>query len=194
MLIPVFWTKYTATTHGSAVKFVTCEGCSTEYVYVLEREGSGVGTSVYLLNEDGAANHAVSAADETLQSILENDFDPVPCPVCGHYQRYMFPKLQKPKVWGPVATLVLLLVGCLDAVSALYWSVVYLQRPTDRAFGRMVVTWSILLFLCLIGLGLAMTQRIKMRNFNPNLEDQQARIALGRSRALTRAEFKNGQP
>jgi hypothetical protein len=76
--IPVFWTKYTATMQGRALKVVPCENCSTEYVYILEREASGVGTSVYMLNNKGAAGHAQSAASDTLKEILENDFDPVP--------------------------------------------------------------------------------------------------------------------
>jgi hypothetical protein len=141
--IPVFWTEYTATMHGRVLKLVPCENCATEYVYVLEREGSGVGTSVYLLNDEGAQGHAASAAGDTLQSYLENGFDPVPCPACGHYQRYMFPKLLETKsLWGPAIMLVVLLLGCLDAVSALYWSVAYLQHPNDHALGRMVLTWS----------------------------------------------------
>jgi hypothetical protein len=192
--IPVFWTKYTATMRGSVLKVVLCENCSTEYVYVLEREGSGVGTSLYRLNNEGAAGHAASAAEDTLQSVLENDFDPVPCPACGHYQRYMFPKLLETKgLWGPAVTVVVLLVGCLDTVSALSWSVAYLQHPNDHAFWRMVVTWSILLLLCLIGLGLSLVKQSRIRRFDPNLEDQQARIAKGRARAITRAEFEKAQ-
>src|SRR5262249_57077709 len=104
LMIPVvvFWTKYTATLHGQTLKLVPCENCSTEYVYVLEREGSGYGTSLYMLNDEGALGHAKSAAEDTLQSYLENDFDPVPCPTCGHYQRYMFPKMLETKsLWAP---------------------------------------------------------------------------------------------
>ena len=111
--IPVFWTQYTATRYGSVLKIVPCENCSTEYVYMMEREGSGVGTSMYMLNNEGAADHATSAADDTLKSVLENDFDPVPCPVCGHYQRYMFQKLRETKrLWGAASTLLLTLLGC----------------------------------------------------------------------------------
>jgi hypothetical protein len=192
--IPVFWTKYTATTRGSVLKFVPCENCSTEYVYVLEREGSGVGTSMYMLNNEGAASHATSAAEDTLKCVLEHDFDAVPCPVCGHYQRYMFPKLLETKsLWGPAVMLGVLLIGILDAISALYWSVAYLQRPNDHAFRRMVVTWSILLLVGLIGLGLSLVRKSKIRHFDPNVEDQQTRIVKGRSRAITRAEFEKAQ-
>jgi hypothetical protein len=194
LMILVFWTKYTATLHGQVLKFVPCENCSTEYVYVLEREGSGVGTSVYMLNDEGAQDHAKSAADETLRSYLENDFDPVPCPVCGHYQRHMFPKLyQTRSPWGPAAMLVVLAIGCLVAVGGLYWSVAYLQQPNDHVLGRMVAAWSLTVVLGLVGVGLSVVERIKARRFDPNSEDQQARIEKGRSRAVTRAEFEQAQ-
>jgi len=192
--IPVFWTQYTTSMRGRVLKIVRCENCSTEYLYVLERESSGVGTSVYMLNDEGAQAHATSAAEDTLTSVLENDFDPVPCPTCGHYQRYMFPKLLETKgLWGVAVTLVVLMSGCLDAVSALYWTVAYLRRPNDHAFGRMVVAWSILLLLCLIGLGLLLVKQYKIRHFDPNSEDLEARISKGRSRAVTRAEFEKAQ-
>jgi hypothetical protein len=192
--VVVFWTKYTATLNGRVLKLVPCENCSTEYVYVLEREGTGVGTSVYALNDEGARDNAASAAEESLREHLANDFDPVPCPVCGHYQRYMFPKLYETKsLWGPVAKFVVLALGCLDAVGALFWSVAYLQQPNDHALGRMVVAWSLLAVLCLIGVGLAAIERSKARRFDPNSEDQQARIERGRSRAVTRAEFEAAQ-
>jgi len=192
--VVVFWTKYTATLNGRVLKLVPCENCSTEYVYVLEREGTGVGTSVYALNNEGARDNAASAANESLREYLANDFDPVPCPVCGHYQRYMFPKLFETKsLWGPVAKLVALALGCLDAIGALCWSVAYLQRPNDQAWQRMVVTWSLLAVLCLIGIGLAAIERSRARRFDPNSEDQQTRIQRGRSRAMTRAEFEAAQ-
>jgi hypothetical protein len=192
--VVVFWAKYTATVNGRVVKLVPCENCATEYVYVLEREGTGVGTSVYALNDDGARDNAASAAEESLREYLANDFDPVPCPVCGHYQRYMFPKLYETKsLWSAAAKLVVLALGCLGAVSALCWSVTYLQEPNDHALARMVAAWSLLAVLCLIGIGIAAIERSKARRFDPNLEDQQARIERGRSRAVTRAEFEAAQ-
>jgi hypothetical protein len=189
--VVVFWTEYTATLHGRVLKFVPCENCSTEYVYVLEREGSGVGTSVYMLNDEGAQDHATSAADETLRSYLENDYDPVPCPVCGHYQRYMFPKLHETRSpWGPAAMLVVLAIGCLAAVGGMYWSVAYLQQPNDHALWRMVAAWLLTAVVGLVGVGLSVLNQFKARRFDPNAENQQARIEKGRSRAVTRAEFE----
>jgi hypothetical protein len=192
--IPVFWAKYTATMQGRALKVVPCENCSTEYVYILEREASGVGTSVYMLNNKGAAGHAQSAAGDTLKEVLDNDFDPVPCPACGHYQRYMFPKLPETKGMGVlVITIALLMIGAIAALSALNCSVEYLEHPSEADFRTMITAWSVLLVVCFIGLGLSILKKRKIRHFDPNVADQQARIAIGRSRAVTRAEFEKMQ-
>jgi hypothetical protein len=189
--IPVVWTKYTATVRGRVLKLVPCENCSTEYVYVLEREGEGVGTSLYLLNESGAQDHAAVSAENTLREYLENDFDPVPCPVCGHYQQHMFPKLyETPSWWLLVARLVVIAAGSLCAVGALYRTVIYLQWPGDHALGQMSTAWAVLAIHGLIGVGLGVVERSRERKFNPNAEDQQARIEKGRSRAITRADFE----
>jgi hypothetical protein len=192
--IPVFWTKYTATMQGRALKIVPCENCSTEYAYILEREASGVGTSMYMLNNEGAEGHAQSAAGDTLKEVLDNDFDPVPCPACGHYQRYMFPKLLETKRMRVlVITIALLMLGGIAAVSALKCSFDYLQRPSDADFNRMITAWLVLVVVCFIGFGLSFLNKRKIRRFDPNVADEQARIAIGRSRAVTRAEFEKMQ-
>ena len=193
MIIPLvlLWIEHTATVQGRVVKLVPCEKCSTEYVYELHREGSGVGNSIiYLLNHEGAQTHAKSAAEESLQCYLENDFDPVPCPVCGHYQKFMFPKLVETRpLWGALI-LVLSLVGCLVAVGALYWTYAYLRTPSPHALTNMVLTWSCLPIFCLIGFILARINAVQIRDFDPNREDAQARLAKGQSRAVTREEFE----
>jgi hypothetical protein len=192
--IPVVWTKYTATVRGRVLKLVPCENCSTEYVYVLEREGQGVGTSVYLLNEGGAEDHAMSAAEDTLQEYLENDFDPVPCPVCGHYQRYMFPKLYDGgSAWVLIAKLLAIVVVCLSTVGAAYWGVAYLQRPSDHALVRLAVLAALVAVFSLFAFGLSVVERSQAQRFDPNTEDQRTRIEKGRSRAVTRAEFEAQQ-
>jgi hypothetical protein len=191
----VYWTEYTATVGGRVLKLVPCENCSTEYVYVLEREGTGAGTSLYLLNDDGAREHAQEAAADTLRQVLENDFDPVPCPACGHYQRYMFPKLlEERSLWGPVARLAAAAVGIVGAVAGAYWTLAYVNRPTDAALWRMVAAWAAVVVAGLAGIGLGAARRARERRFDPNVGDPQARIAEGRRRAVTRAEFEASQP
>jgi hypothetical protein len=173
---------------------VLCENCSTEYVYLLRREATGTGTSIYNLNNDGAENNAVSTANETIRYILENDFDPVPCPACGYYQRYMFPKLVETKGnWLRPAMLLVLLFGCLSGVLAIHRTIRYLQHSTGEGLREMLVAYSMLLSLCFVGLALSITNRIRTRRFDPNREDQHTRIAIGRSRALTRTEFEKAQ-
>lgn len=132
----------------------------------------------------------MSSAEEALRDYLENDFDPVPCPVCGHYQTYMFPKLLEARsLWGLVATMVLLVVGILSAVTTAYWGVSYLQGPEDEKLWRVITCCSVFAVVVLIGAGLSTAQRARVDRFDPNTEDEQARIEKGRSRALTRAEF-----
>lgn len=194
VLIPVYWTEYTTTLRGRVLKFVPCEGCSTEYVYALEREGEGVGTSLYLMNEGGAEDHAASAAEDTLQQYLENDFDPVPCPVCGHYQRYMFPKLYEGgPTWVLIARLVAIVVVCLSAIGAAYWGVAYLQRPGDHGLVRLAGASALLAVFGLFAFGLGAVERSHAERFDPNAEDQRGRIEKGRSRAVTRAELEAHQ-
>jgi hypothetical protein len=192
--IVVFWTNYTATVNGRVLKLVPCEDCGTVYVYVLEREGTGAGTSVYLLNDEGAQRNAVSSAGEALRDYLANDFDPVPCPACGHYQRFMFPKLIETRsAWAPVAAVAVLAAGGLAAVTALYTTIGYLDRPNDRDLWRLAVAWPVLAVVAGVGYWLSAVQRARVRNFDPNGEDRDARIEKGRARALTRAEFETMQ-
>ncbi|WP_439623940.1 hypothetical protein [Gemmata sp.] len=189
--IPIAWTEYTATLNGTILKLVPCEGCGIEYVYVLEREGEGFCNSYYLLNEIGAAEQAKQDAIENLESYLMHDFDPVPCPVCGHYQRYMFPKLYD---GGPplsqIAWLVLVVACCFDAVVCAYWIVLYLQGHSAHVLQRLALTGALLIPLGLALAVLNAAARSRVRCFDPNTEDQQTRIARGRSRAVTRAEFE----
>jgi hypothetical protein len=195
--IVVFWTNYTATVNGRIVKLVPCEHCQTEYVYVLEREGVGAGASVYGISMHGLneapGEHAVGAAQDTLQQYLENDFDPVPCPTCGLYQTFMFPKLYKPVPWVQIIRLFSLMVACLTSVIALYWVFAYLNRPGDQVLGRLIATSAQFAILVLIFFALGVVERSRVSRFNPNTEDQQVRIEKGRSRAVTRAEFEVSQ-
>jgi hypothetical protein len=192
LVIPIVWTEYTATVNGRVLKLVPCEYCTTEYVYVLERESKGTARCPYsVLSEDGQAR-LVSCAEESLQQYLANDFDPVPCPVCGNYQRFMFPKLMQAGCLSMVATAVVLLAGGLSVVGVMLQAVDYLDRPSDQALWRLAGAFAVLAVIGLIGAGLWATRRAQVRKFDPNAKNKQARIALGRSRAVTRVEFESG--
>lgn len=194
LVIPIVWTEYTATVNGRVLKLVPCEGCATEYVYMLERESSGTEVCLYsVLGEDGE-KRLVSGVEDTLHQYLANDFDPIPCPACGHYQRYMFPKLFKTGcLWGVVAPVAVFVAGGVSAISTLLGAIDYLSQPGDQALWRLAGSCAALVVVGLIGTGLWAAQRAKVRNFDPNTEDQQIRIARGRKRAVTKAEFEAGQ-
>ena len=189
--IVIIWTNYTATVDGRVAKLVSCENCQIEYVYTLEREAVGGGTSLYYLDEDGAQERAGSNAAEALREYLANDFDPVPCPACGHYQRFMFPKLYSTKSgWSVAATVLLLAIGGVAAISALMGTIGYLDRPKDGDLLRLGIAWVVMIVCGLIGAALASAERARVRHFDPNVGDPSARIAMGRSRAVMRAEFE----
>lgn len=189
--IVVFLTEYTTTRERQVLKFVPCEHCATEYVYVMKREAVGSGTSVQFLNDEGAQQNALTGSEETLRSYLENDFDPVPCPVCGHYQRYMFPKLYPgSSAWISLTRLAMFAAVGLSLIGVLYWVVASVRQPGERAFVRLSVALALLTTFGLIVFALGAVERAQARRFDPNTEGQQARIAKGRSRAITRAEFE----
>jgi hypothetical protein len=187
-------TECTTTVGGQVYKRVPCENCPTEYVYMLEREGVGIGTSLYMLNDEEARSHADEAAKDTLSQALENDFDAVPCPVCGHYQRFMFPKLMEERsAWELAARVLALVVGMFASVAGMFWTLAYLSEPTDKALGRMIAAWGTVALAALAGIGLAAARRAREQRFDPNTGNADARIAEGRRRAMTRAEFEASQ-
>ncbi len=54
MFIFVAWKNMQAGATGGVEKFETCEACGTEYVYTLFRAARGEGTSLYMLDNEGA--------------------------------------------------------------------------------------------------------------------------------------------
>src|SRR5262249_45139285 len=138
--------------------------------------------------------HAEEAAQDTLSQALENDFDAVPCPICGHYQRFMFPKLMEERsAWELAARVLALVVGMFASVAGMFWTLAYLSEPTDKALGRMSAAWGTGARAALAGIGLAVARRARERRFAPNTGNADARIAEGRRRAKTRAEFEASQ-
>jgi hypothetical protein len=106
----------------------------------------------------------------------------------------MFPKLLGNTGLGVRVLLVVVsALSILAAISALNRSVTYLQDPNDPSFKKMVTAWSVLGVLCLLGVGLIILNKVQIRRFNPNAGDAEARIALGRTRAITRAQLEEAQ-
>jgi hypothetical protein len=107
----------------------------------------------------------------------------------------MFPKLLgNTGLWARLALLVVIVLGCLAAVNAIYRSIGYLLHLANAGFELLTTSWSVLLVLGITGFGLSIVNKGLIRRFNPNVGDPQARIAIGRSRAVTREEFEKCQP
>ena len=80
---------YTAVAQGSARKQVRCEQCGREFTYLVERTGTGKGSSWYFLDNEGAQIRADTKAQQTLAASLGCAVDPVACPECGWFQKNM---------------------------------------------------------------------------------------------------------
>jgi hypothetical protein len=72
--------RYTANLTGATLKPVRCEKCYVEYVYRMDRAGSGSGTSLLFLENQGARDRATQRAASELRGLLRWDCDAVPCP------------------------------------------------------------------------------------------------------------------
>ena len=186
MFIPYAQT-YTATLRGRVLKSVTCEQCRAEYVYSMEREATGQGTSLLFLDNEGASGRASTDAEWELQRTLDQDCDPVPCPTCGRYQAPMVGQLRKQHLswmfWAGGLTLIASLVDLL----IFYLNMVDIRggNPTAKS-----VTLGILLVAVPLGLGLIVLRRVLAARFDPNASDVNTRKQIASGRALLREELE----
>jgi hypothetical protein len=178
---------YTATMRGRAVKVVNCEQCRAEYVYFMEREAIGQGTSVLFLDNEGASGRAASDAERSLNRMLAEDCDPVPCPACGWYQKPMVQLLRKQYRHWMLWTGGLLLIGSFVAGIVLYLNLVNIHgsNPTVTS-----VTVGILLFSIPVGLGLMILRRVLAANFDPNCEDLETRKQVAAEKGMLKIELE----
>jgi hypothetical protein len=106
----------------------------------------------------------------------------------------MFPKLLETKKWWVlVVMVVLVLTGCIAAIGVLKSTIGYLGSPNDGSLRDLFIAGAVLLLSCAIGLCLVILDKRRVARFDPNLTDQQERIELGRSRAVTRVAFEKMQ-
>jgi hypothetical protein len=177
---------YSATMRGRVLKSVHCEQCRAEFVYSLEREAVGVGTSILFLDNEGASKRAASDAEKSLQKTLDQECDPVPCPSCGWYQAPMVKLLRKQhRSWLVWAGGILLFVGVVVAL-LLY---INLLDPRGGNSTFTTVTLGILVVTIPLGIGLIYFRRVMAASFDPNAEDLATRKKIAGARALLREEL-----
>jgi hypothetical protein len=179
---------YSCSTSGAVLKLVHCECCEAQYVYRMERSAKGQGTSVWFLNNAGAAR-AASEADTQLRCMLERDVDPVPCPKCGWYQQNMLRSARSEQGSR------LLYVGVCFTLAFIPAAVIGLCVNFFVGRGGQPVVSGPVFLACsalwvVFGLSLILAGFIVAVRYDPNTQDLEARKLIGQTRAKLREEFE----
>jgi hypothetical protein len=190
--IPIPYARsYTANLSGATLKLVRCEKCHVEYVYRMERVGSGSGTSILFLENKGAQDRASQQAVNELRGLLWRECDPVPCPGCGWYQDAMIRAMRRDH-WRCMQGTGL---GLL-AVSTISLMIAYVTwLPNFRHSLR--PPWLLPLSLIagvvtgVASAGLLVAKATVSARYDPNANDVTTRMALGRSRAVLKEELES---
>ncbi len=177
---------YTATMRARVLKFVVCEQCGCEFVYQMERESSGAGTSMLFLDNAGASKRAENKAEADLRKKLDTECDPVPCMDCGQYQQNMLPGLRAAhRSWMFLLGVLLVFGGVVCFVAT---SIVRSTVPP-----ALPQTISFLLSsgvgLLIVGLVLVVVRKVLAAGHDPNTGDTEPRKAQGAALAMRKAEF-----
>jgi hypothetical protein len=186
MLIPIpIGTKFETTATDTFMVCERCERCQAEYVFEVACTARGSSFSPAFLANEGAARRAEDEATRKLQAMRRTATAPVPCPMCGWYQRPMI-RLARAQHnrwmqgWsiGLFISLLflapaILLAGCASAHS-LILAALWLAAPI--AFVG--------------GIGLTIVRPITCDRFDPNAQDVGERKQLGRSVAMLREDYE----
>lgn len=180
----IAWNEYTCKVSGGTYKFVECEDCKQKYVYQMNREAKGQGTSLYFLDNAGAQNRASKQAQAALKKALETDCDPVPCPKCGAFQQNMMEKIcREYRMWmfwlGVFTIFGSVLLGALG----------YTFFATEPRMLGLVMLFGA--FLGVVGGAAVIAWRKQMgRDFEPNDTPLEQRLALAEARAVKVKNFE----
>jgi hypothetical protein len=181
---------YTTNLSGATLKLVRCEKCHVEYVYRMERIGSGSGTSLLFLENKGAQDRATQQAANELRGLLWRECDAVPCPDCGWYQEAMIQAMRRDHCrWMQNTGLVLVAVSTISLVIAYVDWLPNLPHPPGPPW---LFPMSLIAGVVtgVAGAGLLVAKAALSARYDPNANDVKTRIALGRLRALPKEELE----
>jgi hypothetical protein len=177
-------TDYTASRVGTILKFVRCEKCSTEFEYMMIREATGHGTTLYNFDEEGAADRANRRADANLRSALSKEIEPVECPKCGCFQTDMVAEARRRYLkylgWR------FAVIGFVLLVPFFFCGSVYLNGmlaavPRTSIYYATLALAALILFLPVVRSFLAL-------GYDPNRDTPEQRAARGYGRGTVRAD------
>ncbi len=173
----------TAHWSGSRVKFVTCEQCGTEYVYRMERLGSGSGTSFLFLDNAGAKERAELEAKHKVNTQLEAEQDPIPCPSCAWVQSGMIPHArQQYHAWMMLLGAAAIGIGLIFPLMDLFMGEFYFLNPSDPYFLPKIAAIP-------AGLTSIVMRELLARRYDPNAVDLAVRQRIAAQRAIPREKY-----
>jgi hypothetical protein len=198
MFIPVFSRRYQAEVTDAETRRVVCERCRTEYQYQVVRKAKGDGTSLYLLDNEGAERRAEERAERALNRKMRTAIEPHPCPECHWMQSEMVHELRRrsyPVLFWTFGVVIPILLGVVlwfvVQVGTEYFSS-SLEAPALRLALALVAGLGVSL---LIGQGL---RYLLTRRIDPNATWQgipshmilaSARTAESPERVLSRLQY-----
>lgn len=187
IVIPVpLGTSYQAAARGRVTKLVSCEGCATEYAYLMERCGTGDALSPLDLWDSAAASRATAVARKALADQLMRGVDLVPCPGCGRIQRDMVLLARHLHRGGLEAG-----AAVAFLVAAILFAAAGVATANAGPGGNQlaVALWCSTGLSALLIPGFLLTRSWLSRRYDPNTQDVNDRIRAGRRLACTDAEF-----
>ena len=179
----------TVRTRGSVIKEIKCRGCRTVYYFVMWRKTSASGTSPYGLTDRAAERAARSRAETRLRYRLATEIDSVPCPSCGRYQPEMFLPMAVSKFrWLRRTAVALLVLVPVSLLAAAFCSINARLIP----FGATGAIVFALLAVCFLVAAVAVfrTYFRRKKNYDPNTEPIDLRLAIARQRTMTRIQVE----
>jgi DNA-directed RNA polymerase subunit RPC12/RpoP len=96
----ISWTNFTSYARASGTRDVNCEKCSHRYTYELKRTVAGHASTAYHVDERGAGERAIRAAQANLEKSLKMAVNPVRCPQCGWLQADMVREVRRRRLSG----------------------------------------------------------------------------------------------
>ncbi len=178
-----------ATDEGSVAKVVRCEQCTVEYVYQVRRRSQGGSVGFLVADHEAAARSAAG----NLKTLLSCACEPVPCPKCGWLQRDMVRQARQLKYRGLLtAGVVLFLAGCI-----LLGAFMLVEGIAQATKSPWVGCAAVIVGLLALGAAALAAVLLVLRFllpwfYDPNTADVEGRIALGRSRAVSKQLYESG--
>ena len=187
--IPV-GTVTTSTMEGGRLVPVVCDQCRTNFFYQLNREGTGKGSAVMFVGQQGAYDRSQRAAQSNLQKRLASEVELVPCPKCHWVNETAIAQYRK-QMYRDAPRLIVFV-----AVVAFVGSTLALGLLPDVVGGRAAAILSMLLMLASLTspVWILVGRHVLRKRLDPNrlYPGGPATVPPGTPPALVKTKSPNG--